>query len=142
MSGGAIRIAPSDHVLPGDNRSVLVPRTYQLLILLPRAVDVEVGRLGRFVFPAGAYVYTGSAVRNMDSRVQRHQAREKGLRWHLDYLSTLPGVSVREIARHPEPECEINQRTAGEVLVPGFGASDCRKGCGSHLKFLGAIDLG
>ena len=114
-------------------------RTYQLLIVLPNDVEVDIGRLGRFVFPGGAYVYTGSAVRHMDARIRRHQAQMKPRRWHLDYLTTLPGVNVREIGRYAEPECAVNQRVAGEVLVPGFGASDCRSGCGSHLKYLGAV---
>jgi hypothetical protein len=36
---------------------------YQLWIRLNRNARITVGRLGRFVFPAGMYVYTGRASR-------------------------------------------------------------------------------
>ena len=41
---------------------------------------------------------------------------------------------VLEVRRSTEPECVLNQRGYGEIVVPGFGASDCRMKCGSHLK--------
>ncbi|WP_211364255.1 GIY-YIG nuclease family protein [Propionivibrio limicola] len=119
-----------------ENDSGLVPRTYQLLIDVASPVRVSIGRLGTYDFPAGLYCYTGSALRNFEARIRRHLAKEKKLRWHIDYLLAAPGVCVREVRRLAEPECEVNQRLIGEVLVPGFGASDCRAGCGSHLKRL------
>ena len=47
-----------------------------------------------------------------------------------------PGVRVREVLRYTEAECGINQQVVGAITVPGFGATDCRTGCGSHLKRL------
>jgi len=98
---------------------------------------VSIGRLGEFDFPAGDYVYTGSARRNLEARVARHLRREKRLRWHIDYLLAAPGVTVSEVRRSDVAECALNQATVGRAPVPGFGASDCRQGCGSHLKFVG-----
>ncbi len=112
------------------------PQTYQLLIELRAPVRVRIGRLGSFDFPAGCYVYTGSALRNFEARVSRHLSTSKKMHWHIDYLLAAPGVSVREVRRYGEAECFVNQRTAGAVEVPGFGSSDCRAGCGSHLKRL------
>lgn len=112
-------------------------RTYQLHIHLAQPLRLAIGRLGEFDFPAGGYVYTGSARRNFEARVARHLRREKALRWHIDYLLTAPGVTVTEVARSDSGECALNQATAGMVIVPGFGASDCRAGCGSHLKRVG-----
>ncbi len=112
-------------------------RTYQLLIEVARPVGVTIGRLGGFAFPAGRYIYTGSARRNFEARVARHLRRDKTLRWHIDYLLAAPGVCIAGVRRYVEGECAINQATPGQVLVPGFGASDCRAGCGSHLKYLG-----
>jgi len=100
-------------------------------------VRVAVGKLGVFDFPAGLYCYTGSARRNFEARVRRHLSAEKKLRWHIDYLLAAPGVRVCEVRRFGEAECQVNRRTAGEVPVPGFGASDCHAGCGSHLKRVG-----
>lgn len=113
-----------------------MPRTYQLLIEVTSAITVTVGRLGCFEFAKGQYVYTGSALRNFEARIRRHQSAVKKMHWHIDYLLAAPGVHVRAVLRHEGPECEINQRIAGATPVPGFGASDCRTGCGSHLKRL------
>jgi Uri superfamily endonuclease len=111
--------------------------SYQLAIRLAAPVRLTVGRLGTFALPAGRYLYTGSARRNMDARIARHLRQNKRMRWHIDYLLALPEASVLEVSRHPDEECALNRRTAGTVPVPGFGASDCRAGCGSHLKYLG-----
>jgi Uri superfamily endonuclease len=110
------------------------PQTYQLLIEVAALIRVRVGRFGTFDFPAGLYCYTGSARRNFEARVRRHQSATKTLRWQIDYLLAAPGVRVLEVLRHTLPECLINKSTVGEVLVVGFGASDCHAGCGSHLK--------
>lgn len=112
-------------------------RTYQLLIELPAPVRVRIGRLGEFDFPAGRYIYTGSALRNFEARIRRHLSPVKKMHWHVDYLLAASGVRVRELARFAEAECAVNQRTMGEILISGFGASDCRAGCGSHLKHIG-----
>jgi Uri superfamily endonuclease len=114
-------------------------RTYQLLIEVAAPVRVRVGRLGEFDFPAGHYVYTGSALRNFEARVDRHLAQAKKIHWHIDYLLGAPGVSVREVRRHGQAECAVNQQVRGEITVSGFGASDCRSGCGSHLKRLASL---
>jgi Uri superfamily endonuclease len=100
-------------------------------------VRVQIGRLGEFCFAAGCYVYTGSARRNLEQRIARHLRCEKRLRWHIDYLLAAPGVRITGVERSPDGECELNRRSAGTMPVPGFGASDCRQGCGSHLKYLG-----
>lgn len=116
----------------------MTPTAYQLHIRLTQPLRLQIGRFGEFDFPAGDYVYTGSAKRNFEARIARHLRRDKALRWHIDYLLAAPGVEVAEVRRSVEPECALNQATAGEIPVPGFGASDCRRGCGSHLKYLGA----
>lgn len=112
--------------------------TYQLHIRVGRPVRVRVGALGVFTFAAGRYVYTGSARRNMNARIRRHQTKHKPLRWHIDYLIAAPGVSVTAVNTFDVDECPLNQTTDGTLPVPGMGASDCRSGCGSHLKFTGA----
>ncbi len=114
------------------------PRTYQLRILVKKAVAVAIGKKGSFSFPAGEYIYTGSAKRNIQARIARHLSNQKKLRWHIDYLLAAPGVEIIGINLYEKPECAINQNTAGKIIVPRFGATDCRNGCGSHLKFIGA----
>jgi len=129
--------APSGAAIPSvETDPVLAPRTYQLFIEVRTPVRVSVGRLGVFDFPAGRYVYTGSALRNFEARIARHLSVTKKMHWHIDYLLAAQGVRVLDVRRSAEEECAVNQSTRGIVLIPGFGASDCRAGCGSHLKRL------
>lgn len=112
-------------------------QTYQLHIEVRDEIRLTVGRLGERVFPPGRYIYTGSAKRNLEARLRRHLSATKRLHWHIDYLLAAPGVRVVSVARFATPECELNLQTAGTLPVPRFGATDCRAGCGSHLKYQG-----
>jgi Uri superfamily endonuclease len=113
--------------------------TYQLKMELARPALVIVGRLGEFLFPAGRYVYTGSAKRNFEARIARHLRAEKTLRWHIDWFLNTPGVRIVGVKRSGKQECGLNQCIGGRVVAPGFGASDCRESCGSHLRYLGKL---
>ncbi|WP_338457675.1 GIY-YIG nuclease family protein [Methylococcus capsulatus] len=110
---------------------------YQLDIVLTADARIIVGRLGEFLFPAGRYVYTGSACRNLAARIDRHLSRDKKLRWHIDYLLEVESAEVVGVRLFEDGECVVNQTTEGIVVAPGFGASDCSSGCGSHLKYCG-----
>lgn len=110
--------------------------TYQLIIELVRDARIEVGRFGIGRFPAGTYIYTGSARRGLEARVRRHLAAAKRLHWHIDYFLACKHARVIEVRLSAEAECARNQTTEGEIVMAGFGASDCRAGCGSHLKRL------
>jgi len=111
--------------------------SYQLLIDVAQPLRCTIGRLGEFDFPAGRYVYTGSATRNPDARIARHLRSDKRLHWHIDYLLAAPGVRVVAVERSRRGECALNRAVRGRIVVGGFGASDCRAGCGAHLKRLG-----
>lgn len=111
---------------------------YLLVLRLPHARSVDVGALGRLQFPAGWYVYVGSAhgPGGLDARLRRHLSPRKALRWHVDYLRAACEFVEAWAAPLPrEWECEWARRLAGcpEAAIParGFGASDCR--CPSHL---------
>jgi len=111
--------------------------SYQLLIDVSRPLRRAIGRLGEFDFPAGRYVYSGSAKRGLEARIARHLRRRKPLRWHIDHLLTAPGVEVAGVVRSRRHECALNRAVPGRIPALGFGASDCRAGCGAHLKYLG-----
>jgi Uri superfamily endonuclease len=112
---------------------------YVLRLELLDAVAFRVGALGRFELAAGWYLYTGSAQRNLQQRVQRHLAGPAVRRWHIDYLTTSPWVRPRgAVLVGPGSECWLNRaigRLAPHAPVPGFGASDCRHGCPAHLWY-------
>lgn len=115
----------------------LKPVTYQLRIVLERPMRLAIGQLGVFDFPAGRYVYTGSARRNLEARIARHRRKRKALHWHIDWLLAARGVRIVSVRRSHEPECMLNSSVPGRILAAGFGASDCRNGCVSHLHYLG-----
>lgn len=114
--------------------------SYQLHIFVAASIRIRVGALGIRLFPRGHYLYTGSAMRNLHPRVARHGRRKKKKRWHIDYLLAAKGVRIVRIVLHPSAareECIRNRRASqlpgASIPVPGFGSSDCRASCGSHL---------
>lgn len=114
------------------------PGIYHLLIHLPQDTKISVGKLGSFDFPAGYYVYTGSALGGLESRISRHRRREKRLHWHIDYL--LQHGSILDVITHETKkrlECRFNRNilslSDSKILVKGFGSSDCK--CKSHLVY-------
>ena len=113
---------------------------YCLVVQLSREAEAAIGRLGRFRFPAGYYVYCGSAMRSLAARVARHRRQRKTRHWHIDHLLALPDARLAECRAYPSErreECLLNQRIqrrrGASVPVPGFGSSDCRSGCPAHL---------
>lgn len=111
---------------------------YQVWPQLADDVSVTVGRLGRFRFPAGIYVYTGRASRGLRARVRRHLCGASCKHWHIDFLLAKSEVAVVHVALaslDADEECSMNQAVGlnGECIAPGFGASDCRAGRAAHL---------
>ena len=113
------------------------PVTYRLYIRVPCRVTIDPGRLGRHVLVRGWYVYTGSARRNMAARLRHHLAGNETRRWHIDWLLGAGLGQVMHIRLDAESECTVNGRIEGRVVIPRFGATDCRHRCGSHLLWLG-----
>jgi sugar fermentation stimulation protein A len=107
---------------------------YLAVFRLTRPQTIQVGRLGRFRFAPGDYLYVGSAQRHLHARLARHARRRKTLRWQIDYLSTRTEFrGALLIAGPKELECRLAALLARHYprAVGGFGASDCR--CGGHL---------
>jgi len=107
---------------------------YQLIILLAESKSAKIGALGELNFKKGYYIYTGRAKRNLIKRVERHQAKEKKLRWHIDYL--LQYSRIMQIIYYAKrlDECIINKNMAKLTngdFIARFGSSDCK--CESHL---------
>lgn len=129
---------------------------YSLVIHVKRGFNIRVGALGLQRFPEGYYVYTGSALGpgGLQARILRHMRLSRNgvvhsrPFWHIDFLlahekSSLIAVFAAETLRNLE--CEVNQhirdRGRAEIPIPGFGASDCRKNCESHLLFFRVEDV-
>jgi Uri superfamily endonuclease len=114
------------------------PGVYHLVVRLRTSRTLQIGRLGRFRFPAGYCIYTGSARNGLEHRLARHRCTQKKLHWHIDYL--LRAAQLVDVVAFPtrtRAECARNRRLlslpGAAVPVTGFGSSDCR--CAAHLVY-------
>lgn len=112
---------------------VIIPGVYQLLIRVRHPTSISVGALDVCLFPAGWYVYTGSARGGLTQRISRHLRDDKRMHWHIDYLlSVAESVNAFVLPGRARSECRFHaDLSGGEIIVPGFGSSDCH--CRSHL---------
>jgi len=119
---------------------------YTLIVFMSNEARLKVGKLGIQRFPAGYYNYTGSALgtgaSSLKQRVTRHLQKRKQKFWHIDFLldhenATVTAVIAAQTDR--KAECNINRSVKKELRakIPfvGFGASDCKQNCESHLLF-------
>ncbi len=111
------------------------PGTYALVLYLDETQRFVVGGTGDQSFPAGNYVYVGSALGGLWQRVGRHMRQDRRTRWHIDYL--LDHMALQEIwyaVGDERRECSWARALAA---APGaepwgrLGASDCR--CATHV---------
>jgi Uri superfamily endonuclease len=110
-------------------------QSYQLKIKLNKKIKLQIGKLGEFLLKKGIYIYTGSAKKNIDARIKRHLCNNKKLHWHIDYLLLNKNVKVIDVNKSNKFECDLNNETDGKIIIHGFGSSDSKAGCKSHLKF-------
>ena len=115
--------------------------TYVLALWLDASRTISIGRLGRFAFPSGWYLYVGSArgPGGLRARLQRHWRRVasgKRLHWHVDHLRE-HAIWGGAWARCSEQQLEcawadaLRRLPDASTVAQGFGASDCR--CLTHL---------
>jgi sugar fermentation stimulation protein A len=108
--------------------------SYLLILRVPRAMRLSVGRLGMVTLTPGFYVYVGSAMGGLERRMARHRRIAKRPHWHIDALRAVAEFrSVLAIRASTRLECDIARalRAIGEWSIPGFGSTDCR--CETHL---------
>lgn len=115
--------------------------SYALVLRLEEEAMVSVGKLGRFLFPPGIYVYCGNAFGPGGLRARVHRHLRGGFRqphWHIDYLISTAQIWQVHFAVTMTPlECRWSQALAGQkgAFIPArrLGAMDCRSGCPAHL---------
>ncbi len=116
-------------------KKVILKGTYCLIIYLRKDTTIEIGKRGSINFIRGYYVYVGSALNSLESRLKRHLSPDKKLFWHVDYLLNSPNAGIEEIVFAVDEgkwECALAAEVSKEgVEVWGFGSSDCK--CSSHL---------
>lgn len=116
--------------------------TYCLLIDLKYDSTINIGKLGRLDFKKGEYVYVGSALNSLESRIKRHLSSDKKLHWHVDYLLAHENTGIIYViyaVNDYKMECKVAQIIAEKgVGVNNFGCSDCK--CRSHLFYFKNLD--
>ncbi len=137
--------------MPLKKDNILIPTgsmsgIYTLILFLPKQIDLNIGKLGKKRFLMGYYTYTGSALgkgaTGLRHRIARHLRKKKRKFWHIDYLLANENISVEAIIiaeTNEDMECALNSNIkkmrGAKIQVNGFGASDCRKTCESHLLY-------
>jgi Uri superfamily endonuclease len=116
-------------------KKVILKGTYCLIIHVSSNITIQIGKKGSFDFGKGFYVYVGSALNSLESRLKRHLSEDKKLFWHVDYLLDDLNVELVEIVfavDNGKWECALASEVGLEgVEIKGFGCSDCK--CLSHL---------
>ena len=116
---------------------------YVLIIDLNEMLSFNLKSLGNLSFDKGTWIYVGSAMgvgsTSLENRICRHFRVVKTIHWHIDHLldsDSLIRASVWSESSSPA-ECEIAKTIEKMVDVNpgprGFGASDCKQKCGTHL---------
>lgn len=120
------------------------PGTYVLWLALGQGTEIQVGRRGRFFFPAGILAYVGSArgPGGLRARLGRHLRSPRPARWHIDALQAVTRpVGAWFAEGEGRRECvwaaALGTLPGASIPAPGFGASDCR--CPAHLIHFSAI---
>lgn len=108
---------------------------YCLIITLEKDSKIRIGKkLGMVEFKKGNYVYIGSAMNSLESRLKRHLSDEKKLHWHIDYLLKKSQITDIIYNESKKVECELAQYLSTKTSsVKDFGCSDCE--CESHLFY-------
>jgi Uri superfamily endonuclease len=122
---------------------VIMKGVYVLIIHIPESQQLAIKSLGQLSLENGTWLYVGSAVGNgstsLENRLKRHFRRQKVIHWHIDYLLNKRATVQSAVwAEGPSSfECEIAQALQNDkMFVPGpkgFGASDCKNKCISHI---------
>jgi Uri superfamily endonuclease len=127
--------------------------TYTLVIFVSKEICTRIGQLGVKSFPEGYYTYTGSALgtgaSSLKRRISRHlQKTSKKKHWHIDFLLTHRDAAITAVVAaetDTKMECELNCyiKRKGDARIPvsGFGSSDCKGNCKTHILYFGEKDV-
>ena len=117
--------------------------TYCLLINLKKDSRIKIGNKLSFInFKSGYYIYVGSAMNSLESRLNRHLSDDKKKHWHIDYLLLNKNSQITDIyytVSTKKVECEIARNISpNSSEIDNFGSSDCD--CNSHLFYFEDIE--
>lgn len=119
--------------------------TYTLVMVSEKPANVRIGKVGQAQIGNNLCLYTGSALghggTSLEKRVSRHYKKDKPTRWHVDYLTVRPEITIKKVICLTSPkrfECQINQLIISELdakpILLHAGSTDCK--CAGHLVAL------
>jgi Uri superfamily endonuclease len=142
----------AEDTLPLKKIKMEIPARHGSYIVIGRldnAVLLTSGPFSGQQITPGYYLYSGSAYGpgGLRARITRHLKSDTKKFWHFDHLKS--NLSIEEIffsIDTKNQECEFIKTIQGmpsvSIPLPGFGSSDCRKGCPAHLvKFPLSMDI-
>jgi len=110
--------------------------SYLLLIKLDINKFIKYGKNKNNYFKKGYYVYIGSALNNLEKRIERHLKINKKKHWNIDYFleyGIIKNIYYKE--NNYREECYIAGLLNKIFLpIPNFGSSDCN--CKTHLFYV------
>ena len=113
---------------------------YTIIFRLEERTRQNLHRFNDVEFIPGYYFYCGSAHGSggLKSRITRHLIKSSKKFWHIDYLKDLLfPVEIWYQVSSERNECSFcktfHDQMGGEIPIEGFGSSDCRNKCESHL---------
>jgi len=124
---------------------------YTLIIDLKEDFSFSLKSLGNLTLEKGTWIYIGSAMgrgsTSLENRIRRHFRSEKTIHWHIDHLlksnTRIRSAIWAESSSHIECDIakSIEQMKNISPGPKGFGASDCKNKCRTHLYY-SKVDTG
>ena len=117
--------------------------TYCLIIEQKEKSTIKIDVLGKIELRKGYYIYVGSAMNSLVSRIKRHLKDDKKLHWHIDYLLKDKNSKIVDVIftiSSKNIECKLSQyiNNQADNHIDSFGSSDCN--CISHLYYFKNIN--
>ncbi len=108
--------------------------TYLLFLKVEKDTVVK-SKSKEWYIEAGLYVYVGSALNNLEKRIERHLRKEKKKHWHIDFLvEKAQVIKVLKIISEERLEERISKYFCQLYrVVSKFGSTDL-KTCGNLFK--------
>jgi Uri superfamily endonuclease len=123
-------------------KKVISKGSYCLIIHLLYDKTIKIGKLGPINLHNGYYVYVGSALNSLESRLKRHLSTDKKIFWHVDYFLSNSYTEIEEIVFAVDDgkwECNLASEISKiGIEIKGFGCSDCK--CSSHLFYFSEFE--
>ncbi len=125
--------------------------TYVIILSIQDLYYLKINKK-EFQIKKGIYIYVGSALGfgGISKRIERYFQIFNGIKrnkhWHIDYLiPKAKNIIVIYAETNEKYECKLFQSLKNIIknieIIKGFGNTDCKSKCGSHLLYLGDIEI-